>query len=233
MTRRRPRSPRRGFATALIVLFGSFALLIGGSLFGTAGGMLAAYAYFERDLPDPHILEHVPLAESSYLYDRTGKTLLARFECENRESVTFDDVPQVIIDATVASEDRTFWTNPGIDIGGIARAAYVNLQEGQIVQGASTITQQVIKYAGVTDEDLEPVEGEGCQQPTPDFLAGRSYQDKIREQIMAWKVTTAYPGRDGKQKILETYLNLIYYGNQSSASRPRRRTTSASPTCRR
>jgi membrane peptidoglycan carboxypeptidase len=215
MTRRRPRSPRRGFATALIVLFGAFGLLIGGSLFGTAGGMLAAYAYFERDLPDPHILENVPLAESSYLYDRTGATLLARFECENRESVTFDEVPQVIIDATVSSEDRTFWTNPGIDVGGIARAAYVNLQEGQIVQGASTITQQVIKYAGVTDEDLEPANGEGCQQPTPDFLAGRSYQDKIREQIMAWKVTNAYPGRAGKERILETYLNLIYYGNQS------------------
>ena len=214
MTRRRVRNPRRGVATALLVIFGSFVLLIGGSLFGTAGGTWAAYTYYERGLPDPRILENVPLSESSYLYDRTGETVLARFECENRESVTFDEVPKVIVDATVASEDRTFWTNPGVDIQAIARAAYANLDAGEVVQGASTITQQVIKYAGVTDADEDPSQ-EGCVQPTPDFLAGRSIEDKIREQIMAWKVTNAYPGREGKERILETYLNLIYYGNQS------------------
>ena len=214
MTRRTTRhSPRRGFTTAFVVLFASFGLLIGGSILGTAGGLFAAYAYFERGLPDPRILEKVPLAQSSYVYDRSGQTLLARFECENRESVKFKDVPKVIIDATVASEDRTFWQNPGIDIQGIGRAALANLEAGRVVQGASTITQQVIKYAGVTDEQAQ--ETEGCVQPTPDFLAGRSIEDKIREQIMALQVTQAYPGIEGKRRILETYLNLIYYGNQS------------------
>lgn len=214
--RRKPRGPQRGFARVFVVLFATFGLLIGGSMFGTVGGVLAGYAYIDQTLPDAHVLEGIPLSESSYVYDRSGETLLTRFECENRESVTFTEVPEVIVDATVASEDRTFWTNPGVDIQGIGRAAIANLEAGGIVQGGSTITQQVIKYAGA----LEPlVQGEGCEQPVPDFQTARSDEEriyaKVREQVMAMNVTTAYPGREGKERILETYLNLIYYGNRS------------------
>lgn len=193
-----------------------FGLLIGGSMFGTVGGVLAGYAYIDQTLPDERVLEGIPISESSYVYDRSGQTLLTRFECENRESITIEEVPQVIVDATVASEDRTFWSNPGVDIQGIGRAALANLEAGGIVQGGSTITQQVIKYAGA----LEPlVAGEGCEQPVPDFQTIRTDEErifaKVREQVMAINVTNAYPGREGKERILETYLNLIYYGNRS------------------
>jgi membrane peptidoglycan carboxypeptidase len=172
------------------------------------------------------------------VYDRSGTVLLARFECQNRESVTFGEIPDTIVNATVASEDQTFWTNNGVDAQAIARAAYANLRAGSIVQGASTITQQVIKYAGsivVAQEqagdaisfpslapapDLGAGEGEVeeedvCPPPELTFLEGRGFEDKIREQIMAMQVTAAYPGRQGKELILATYLNLIFYGNGS------------------
>jgi peptidoglycan glycosyltransferase len=228
--------PRRGLATFLLGTLAAIGLMLGGSLVGTGGGMLAAYNYFASGLPDPRILDDIELPQSTYVYDRTGKTLLARFECQNREAVAFDQIPDALVNATVAIEDRTFWTNSGIDVPGIARAAIANLEAGDIVQGASTITQQVIKYAdsikqaqervsssaaprasAELDPSAEPEESEGdiCQPPEPDFLKGRSFEDKIREAILATQVTKAYPDRAGKEKILETYMNLINYGNGS------------------
>ena len=228
------RSPRRGLATFLIVSVGVFVLFIGGTIAGTGAGLLAAYDYFSTGLPDPHIIDGIDMPASTYVYDRTGTQLLARFECENREEVSFAELPTYIVDATVAAEDRTFWTNDGIDYTAVARAALANLEAGAIVQGASTITQQVIKYAGsikLSQDENEPpstaapsVEldpgpelppADPCEQPDLTFLQGRGFGDKIREQILARQVTAAYPGRAGKERILETYLNLIYYGNRS------------------
>ena len=244
MTRRTTRrgSQRRGLATFLLVTLGVFGLMFAGSIMGTAGGMLAAYNYFASDLPDPDVLKDIEPAESTYVYDRTGQTLLARFECQNREAVDFAELPEVIWQATVASEDRTFWENNGVDFQGIVRAALVNLEEGRIVQGASTITQQVIDYARVlqvegestqvdpgaspeasavtidpdapaTEEEPTQEEADVCQPPEP--TNSTDIEDKIRENILAMQVTAEYPGRAGKERILETYLNLIYYGNGS------------------
>jgi membrane peptidoglycan carboxypeptidase len=244
MTKRTTRrgSRRRGLATFLLVTLGVFGLMFVGSIMGTAGGMFAAYNYFASDLPDPEILEGIETPESTYVYDRSGETLLARFECQNREAVAFDELPDTIWQATIASEDRTFWENNGVDFQGIVRAALANLEAGSIVQGASTITQQVIDYArvlqaegestqvdaGATPEpsaievnpDEPATEGEGeqdetdvCQPPEPSLST--EIEDKIRENILAMQVTSAYPGREGKERILETYLNLIYYGNGS------------------
>ena len=220
-------------ATFLIVAVGVFVLFIGGTVAGTGAGMLAAYQYFSTGLPDPHILDGIQMPASTYVYDRTGNVLLARFECENREEVSFGTIPSSIVNATVAAEDRSFWTNDGIDYTAVARAALANLQAGGVVQGASTITQQVIKYAGsikleqaahqpasaapsvALDPGTQPAAADPCLQPNLTFLTGRGFGDKIREQILARQVTAAYPGRAGKEKILETYLNLIFYGNRS------------------
>jgi membrane peptidoglycan carboxypeptidase len=238
LTRRGARrgSQRRGLLLAFVVVFSLFAVLIGGTVLGAGAGALFAYNYFASGLPDPNLLDDVPLPQSSLVYDRTGSVLLARFECQNRESVRFDEIPNIVVDATVASEDQTFWTNNGVDVQAVARAAYANLQAGSIVQGASTITQQVIKYAGSivltqeqADDSLvvpsiaqaidegatEPAPDEVCPPPRLTFLEGRGFEDKIREQIMAMQVTAAYPGREGKELILATYLNLIFYGNGS------------------
>lgn len=244
MTRRTTRrgSRRRGLATFLLVTLGVFALMFVGSIMGTAGGMFAAYNYFASSLPEPNILDEIEPPQSTYVYDRSGEVLLARFECQNREAVDFEELPDIIWQATVASEDRTFWENNGVDFQGTVRAALANLEAGEIVQGASTITQQVIDYARVlaeegettqVDEDATPepsvievdpdelgsegenpeVEDDVCKPPEP--KNSTDIQDKIRENILAMEVTGAYPGREGKELILETYLNLIYYGNGS------------------
>jgi peptidoglycan glycosyltransferase len=235
-------SRRRGLTTFFLAIVGVFVVMIGGSILGTAGGMLAAYNYFASDLPDPHILDEISLPQTSYVYDRTGARLLARFECQNRESVGFDQIPEPLVNATVAAEDRTFWTNDGIDYYAAIRAAYANLQAGEITQGASTLTQQMIDYAEVLAESqaggpaapssseqalgslapaatLPPEEGEQpaeedvCQPPPP--RNDPSIPDKIRENIFARNVTAAYPGREGKERILATYLNLVFYGHGS------------------
>jgi len=231
----RGRAPRRGILTFLAVSLGVFALFVAGSVAGTAGGLLAAYNYYSTGLPDPHLLDGIDLPASTYVYDRTGQTLLARFECQNREQVSFRELPDDIVNATVAIEDKTFWTNDGIDYSAVVRAALANLEAGGTVQGASTITAQVIKYAGsikeqqaanhpnasaapsiALDPSAEPTADPGvCAPPNLTFLAGRTYEDKIREFILARQMTEAYPGRAGKEKILETYMNLVFYGNGS------------------
>jgi membrane peptidoglycan carboxypeptidase len=227
---------RQGLATVLIAAAVVFVALVVGSVVGTGGAMLAAYNYFAADLPDAHILDDIQLPQSTLVYDRTGQTLLARFECQNRESVTFKDVPQWVVDATVAVEDKTFWENSGVDFNATIAAFLQNLRAGQVVRGASTITQQVIKYAGSIKEAQAATpsptasasagaeaqaqaaaqsEADICKPPDLTFLNGRTYVDKIKENILALQVTAAYPGIAGKQKILETYLNLIFYGNGS------------------
>ncbi|HUF05979.1 MAG TPA: transglycosylase domain-containing protein, partial [Candidatus Binatia bacterium] len=243
MTRRTTRrgSQRRGLATFLLVILGVFGLTFVGSIMGTAGGMFAAYSYFATGLPEPNILDDIVPAESTYVYDRSGERLLARFECQNREAVTFEELPEIIWQATVASEDRTYWENNGVDFQGTVRAALANLDAGRVVQGASTITQQVIDYARVLQVEGESTQIDPGATPAPSIVAvdpdapaaetdeqaetdvceppepstSTDLDDKIRENILAMQVTAEYPGRAGKERILETYLNLIYYGNGS------------------
>ncbi len=171
-------------AGALTAVILGFALFLGGSAAAVVG-------YFAADLPAAHALETVQIPLSTYIYDRTGQHVLFRLEDERRIPITLDAVPQRLQQATTAIEDKSFWTNPGIDVGGILRAAQANLSSGGIAQGGSTITQQLIKTRLLGDE------------PT---LAR-----KIKEAILALEATRTFP----KEKILEMYFNQIYYGNQA------------------
>ncbi|MGH2378923.1 MAG: transglycosylase domain-containing protein [Candidatus Limnocylindria bacterium] len=174
-----------------------------GSLAGAAGIVLAAFAlfagtasasvwtFFTADLPAAHDLETAPLPLSTLIYDRSGQHLLYRLEDERRELISLDQVPERLQQATIAIEDQSFWTNPGIDLAGIVRAAEANMRSGEISQGGSTITQQLIKTRLLGDE------------PT--------LTRKIKEAILALEVTRLYP----KEQILEMYFNQIYYGNQA------------------
>jgi membrane peptidoglycan carboxypeptidase len=132
-----------------------------------------------------------PLALSTKVYDRTGTELLYQFEDERREIVKLENVPQLMIDATIGAEDKTFWTNPGIDVFSIVRAVRDDILNQEVVSGASTITQQLMKQRVVGDEV--------------------SLTRKIKEAILAVQVTRTY----SKEQILELYLNQIYYGNQA------------------
>jgi hypothetical protein len=185
-------------------------------------GAVTAFAFFASDLPSPEDLAKDPLAQSTKVYDRDGATLLYQFEVERREVVSLSSIPQVVIDATVAAEDKSFWTNPGIDVFGIARAVRDDLLHKDVVSGASTITQQLVKQRIVGDEV--------------------SVSRKIKEAILAVQVTRTY----SKEQILELYFNQIYYGNQAygikaaaqtyfgkaDLSRSRSRSPRSSPACR-
>ncbi len=157
------------------------------------GGLAAAavFGYFAADLPAAQDLETVPVALPTRIYDRSGEHLLYTLEEERRELIGLKDVPLRLQAATIAIEDKTFWTNPGIDLGGIMRAFNANMASGGISQGGSTITQQLIKTRLLGDE------------PT--------LTRKIKEAILALEVTRTY----SKKQILEMYFNQIFYGNQA------------------
>jgi membrane peptidoglycan carboxypeptidase len=166
------------------------------------GGVAAAamFGYFAADLPAAHDLATTPIPLSTHIYDRTGEHLLYTLENERRELITLGEIPATMQAATVSIEDKSFWTNPGIDVGGILRALNANLAKGGISQGGSTITQQLIKQRLLGDE------------PT--------LTRKIKEAILAVEVTRTFT----KEQILEMYLNQIYYGNQSYGIRSAART---------
>lgn len=194
----RARRRRRGIgaaATMGLLLFAALAML---GLAG-AGLALAAYASISRDLPEPSILERIELPEQSFIYDREGRTELARFGEFNREVVTFDDIPPVLVDATTAVEDATFWENAGFDPVGIA-AAGLDALRGR-PRGASTITQQLVRQRLLTTDGSAQTEVSATR--------------KLREIVQSIRVTQAFPGQEGKERIMAAYLNQNYYGNES------------------
>ncbi len=84
------------------------------------------------------------LSQPTTVYDANG-TQIGKLGVQDREPAELNEVPQILINAVIATEDRTFWKNPGIDISGVSRAFVENLTEGKISQGGSTITQQLVK----------------------------------------------------------------------------------------
>ena len=116
-------------------------------------------------------------------------TILARLFRENRELVELEQISQEMIDATIAAEDARFFEHNGYDLKAIARAALVNLREGEVTQGGSTITQQYVKNVFFTD-------------------AEKTLERKARELRLSMEVERTY----GKHEILERYLNTVYFG---------------------
>ena len=146
------------------------------------GGFLVLYQAI--DVPDPN--EDFE-TQTSFVYYNDGKTQLGTFATQNRESIPLDQMPQSIKDGVVAAENRTFWTDQGIDPRGILRAAFNNAS-GNDTQGASTITQQYVKILYLTQD--------------------QTLTRKVKEAIISLKLQ-----RDvSKQEILEGYLNTIYFG---------------------
>ncbi len=165
-------------------------------------GALASVGIFTsllRDLPDVSTLDQVPLQEESIIYDRTGKIELARFGDSKREIVTYDEIPPILLDATTAVEDKTFWENAGFDPVAIISASLDSLRGNS--RGASTITQQLVR-ARLLDEDL-------VRDPN------RTAERKLKEIIQSIRLTADYLGRDRQAGIITAYLNQNYYGNQA------------------
>jgi membrane peptidoglycan carboxypeptidase len=137
------RKPKRHWALrALGWLLGLF-------LLGIIGGVAAFFVVYQTtEIPD---INKEFTTNTTTVYYSDGKTPLGSFYDQNRHSVPLSQIPKRVQDAVIAAEDRTFWTNPGISPGGMARAAY-NIARGEQLQGGSTLTQQYVKIMYLTQE---------------------------------------------------------------------------------
>jgi penicillin-binding protein 1A len=158
-------------------------------LAGLAAAALALW-YYGRDLPDYQALAAYEPPIVSRVYAGDG-TLIGEFAAERRIFVPYAAIPARVRQAFISAEDQRFFTHPGFDLYGIARALRDGAVHGTRLQGASTITQQVARSFFLTPE--------------------RSIERKLREAVLAWRIEHAYT----KEKILELYLNKIFLGRQS------------------
>jgi len=205
LRRQRRRENSGGGKLVIRILAGLFVfiLLINlAILFMGVGSVAGVYAHFAQDLPDPEQIEtEQEDFETTKIYDRTGQHLLyevfdPRPNRVDRIYMSLEQIPLILRQATLALEDRSFYENPGINIRGLARAFYNNLR-GLPIQGASSITQQLIKKVLIPQEEQ----------------VQRSYERKIKETILALEISRRYPGEEGKDQIFEWYLNYNFYGN--------------------
>jgi len=167
-----------------ILLAGAGLLMLAG-----LGAGVGFYMAFVRDLPELRSLEDYSPPLASQVFDRAGRPI-GEFFRERRRLAQLDEVPDHVVRAFVAGEDSTFFEHSGIDYMSILRAAWVNLLAGgEIKQGGSTITQQMVKTLLLSPE--------------------RSYRRKIREMVLARDIESRF----SKQDILYLYLNQIYFGH--------------------
>src|SRR5512136_1015933 len=206
--RRQRRYGKSQHSHVLSLIFRVVALVIVGSMLGTllttgigVGTAVAAYMSLTKDLPDPAQIEkqfkqeNTDFFETTKIYDRTGKTLLYEVidpRAGDRQWVALNQIPALCRQATIAIEDKSFYENPGVDLYGITRAFVSNLQ-GKAVQGASSITQQVVKNTLIDPEERYK----------------QTYERKIKEALLAMEVSRRY----SKDQVLEWYLNSNHYGN--------------------
>ena len=164
-------------------------LLVFGFLFSVFG-LLFLFIYYTRDLPRPEKFIERELAQSTKIFDRSGKILLYEiYGEEKRIWVGLEKIPNYLEKAVIATEDQNFYHHPGIDFRGIARATLVNLRLQRIAQGGSTIPQQLIRSSFLTQK--------------------RTLERKAQEIILALELSRRY----SKDQILEWYLNQIPLGS--------------------
>jgi len=152
------------------------------------GGSAGFIMFTAWDLPEVKKLEEFKPSITSRVYSDNNK-LLAEFFLENRTPVDIGSVPDMLINALIAAEDNRFYSHFGLDIRGIGRAMYRNLRALKILEGGSTLTQQLAKVLFLTPE--------------------RSYTRKLKEMALALRIEQRYT----KREILSLYLNQIYFGN--------------------
>ena len=161
------------------------------SLFLTAILLLTVlYTYMVLQLPNVEALKNVSMQVPLRIYTIDGK-LIAQYGTKRRIPVSLDQVPKQLINAVLATEDARFYDHPGVDLISLARAVKVVVTSGKRSQGASTITMQVARNF---------------------FLSSKkTYSRKINEILLALKIDKEL----SKEKILELYLNKIYFGTRA------------------
>ncbi len=150
-----------------------------------AGVAIVAIGYSTTKLPDANADFKTA---TTFVYYNDGKAQLGSFAVQNRQPLKYKDIPKNMTEAIVSAENRTFWTDKGISIRGMIRAAWV-IAHGGTVQGGSTITQQYIKIMYLNSD--------------------QKLSRKFRELFLAYKVNKLV----SKEQILADYLNTIYFGH--------------------
>jgi penicillin-binding protein 1A len=179
---RRKRKWKRFFAYLTLLLL---SMIIAGMTF--IGVM---FYQVSKLLPAVDVIEEYRPSESTMIYAADG-TILAQLAMEKREPVKFEEIPDNLKNATVAKEDRRFWSHQGVDWRGTARALWVNLTHGEVQQGGSTLTQQLARNVFLTQQ--------------------RTMNRKMQEILLAQQIERQLT----KEEVLELYLNQVYYGNQA------------------
>ncbi|NNJ10814.1 penicillin-binding protein [Chloroflexales bacterium ZM16-3] len=184
-----PRAPRYRRLLRLLVRGGGGLLL--------AGLLLGGYLWVSTPLPEPGQIRARASLGNTRILDRSGRLLYAVPDplSGRQRPVPLAEIPLALQQATVAVEDASFYQNPGVDLRGIARAAWQNLRSGQIVAGGSTISQQLARTIL-----LDPQEARA-----------QSLGRKLREAVLALKLNASF----SKGDILAMYLNQVYYGGMS------------------
>ena len=149
--------------------------------------VVSTIIYFSLSLPQISSLSDYKPPIPSQILSKRG-VVLAEIGIEKREIVKMEDIPKVIIDAFLSAEDDSFYEHKGVDYFGVLRALIVNIKAGKVVQGGSTITQQVAKSLLLSNE--------------------RSISRKIKDFLLAQKIEKRF----SKEEILYLYLNQVYLG---------------------
>ncbi|OGH44334.1 MAG: hypothetical protein A3I49_01780 [Candidatus Levybacteria bacterium RIFCSPLOWO2_02_FULL_37_11] len=161
------------------------------AFFGLIGAVLLTaflFIWYSRDLPQPGKLAEAALGNSTRIYDRKGKILYSVDQDEVKNYVKLKDVPKIVKEATIATEDKDFYKNQGFSLTGVIRGLLIDPILRRRITGGSTITQQLIKNVLLTSE--------------------RTIPRKIKELILAVQVDKIY----SKDQILEMYLNNVPFG---------------------
>ena len=151
------------------------------------GAVVGIFAYISMDLPQINSLKDYNPPMNSRIISKDGEVLLD-IGTETRDVVPFEKIPKKVVNAFLAAEDDNFYHHQGIDYYGIVRAFLVNMKEGRLVQGGSTITQQVAKSFLLTKE--------------------RTISRKVKDLLLARKIEQKF----SKEEILFLYLNQVYLG---------------------
>jgi len=150
---------------------------------------LGLFIYYAKDLPRPEMFNEREQVIPTRIYDRTGETLFRTiFGEEKRETVALSEIPENLVNAILATEDANFYNHQGVDFRAILRAVLIDIKLRKPVQGASTISQQLIRSTFLSLE--------------------KTIQRKVREAVLTLELERRY----SKEQIIEWYLNQVSFG---------------------
>ncbi|MCH8943515.1 MAG: PBP1A family penicillin-binding protein [Proteobacteria bacterium] len=177
---------RRRLIRCLIVLLGLGAV----GAVGVSGGIIGAYYFVQPGLPAAETIRHIPLQVPLRIFSRDGH-LISEIGKRRRIPITFDEVPEHVVNAFVAAEDRRFFVHPGVDYRGILRGIVQYLIRGEAASGGSTLTQQLARDYFLSRE--------------------RKLARKLREAFLAYKIEQEF----SKQQIMALFLNKMFFGQRA------------------